>query len=239
MTIVFTFCAPAAFATEAPVDTTEPSTFHAPTIREMIELNLELGSSDEQFFHVLANAYLADPALLVETIQDLTADEIIYLAKAIAYDLQQTGRTDMAVISPDCDTPQGSAIARMIYGQVTDPQNAELDVFYDDAFLNSDSIMADLYAPSVSRPTLSTSSAEINTTVTATFAISVSQAIIGGIDYLYTVYRVNEDTGAETIVKIGQATIPDGARRVTTSCSFSNSYSEGIVTVTENGQTDL
>lgn len=37
---------------------TADNAFYAPTIRQMIEVNLELGNQDEEFYHALANAWL-------------------------------------------------------------------------------------------------------------------------------------------------------------------------------------
>ena len=107
--------------------------FHAPTIRKMIEVNLECGNADEEFFHLLANAYLADPELLIETIMDLPDDDIAYLAKAIAYDLQKTNR--QADVQTDFAEPATEVVGRLIALETADTENASLDSFLDEDLL--------------------------------------------------------------------------------------------------------
>lgn len=114
---------------DAGVFTTADNAFYAPTIRQMIDVNLELGNQDEEFYHALANAYLASPSLLAETISDLPAADIQYLAKAISYDLQKTNRADLAVVPSDCKDAVSSAVARLIYVEANNTDNMSLDSF--------------------------------------------------------------------------------------------------------------
>ena len=62
VTLVFSLFATFVSAEEIADQITESRSFHAPTIRNMIEVNLETRNTDEEFYHLLANAYLTDPA---------------------------------------------------------------------------------------------------------------------------------------------------------------------------------
>jgi hypothetical protein len=114
---------------DAGLSATADNAFYAPTIRQMIDVNLELGNQDEEFYHALANAYLASPSLLAETISDLPAADIQYLAKAISYDLHKTNRVDLAVVPNDCNDAVSSAVARLIYREANNTDNMSLDSF--------------------------------------------------------------------------------------------------------------
>ncbi len=223
LVMVFTLCAPTAFAVEAPEQEIEAVTFHAPTIRKMIEVNLELGNADEQFFHMLANAYLADPALLVETIMDLPGEDITYLAKAISYDLQKTGRADQAVIPSACNSPVTSAIAKLIYSQASNPENATLDAFYAiDMFSNlpGDAAVAYEGAVMVSSLVLSTYEAEIYAPVTATFTVTNTAISTSSRMYTYCVYRT--DGATDTMIQSGRLTHEANAFSTTITLNLTN-----------------
>lgn len=150
--------------------------FHAPTIRKMIEVNLECDNADEEFFHLLANAYLADPELLIETIMDLPDDDIAYLAKAIAYDLQKTNR--QADVQTDFADPAADVFGRMIALETADTENASLDSFLDEDLLMgeiTDEIPDELLAleeVEVSSFSLLADETEVASPVTATISIS-------------------------------------------------------------------
>ncbi len=223
LVLVFTFCTPAAFANEPPEQEPEATTFHAPTIRQMIEANLALDNIDEDFFHKLANAYLANPALLVETIQDLPGDDITYLARAISYDLQKTGRESEAVIPSTCNTPITSAIAKLIFDQAGNEDNAALDSFCDDllyAFVPTQASILSSDEMYVSTPVLSTTQADIYTNATATFTVGSLSPSSESRSCIYRLYRTNGSTS--TLVKFGNATIPANMHSTTVTASFTN-----------------
>lgn len=105
--------------------------FHVPTVRRMIENNLEAGNPDEEFFHALANAYLLSPTLFAEIISDFAEEEIQYLARAISYDLFKTGRSELASVPDDCETTVAEAVARLIFAEVQNIENASIESFLD------------------------------------------------------------------------------------------------------------
>lgn len=150
--------------------------FHAPTIRKLIDVNLACGNADEEFFHLLADAYLADPELLIETIMDLPDDDIAYLAKAIAYDLQKTNR--QADVQTDFADPAADVFGRLIALETADAENASLDSFLDEDLLMGeitggipDELLA-LEEVEVSSFSLSADETEVASPVTATISIS-------------------------------------------------------------------
>ena len=166
-------------ATEGEIITDEllpnpDNAFYAPTIRQLIDVNLELGNQDEEFYHTLANAYLASPSLLAETISDLSAEDVQYLAKAIAYDLQKTDRAELAVIPEDCKDEISELIARMIFVEVNNTANASLYNFapmpiFEEQMLTAEELMllSDVEIYSVT-PAATTSS------VGSVFSVNVS-----------------------------------------------------------------
>lgn len=85
-----------------------------------------------------------------------------------------------------------------------------------------DEIQADPYTPSVSKPTLSTYSTDVDTTVRITFMISLRQTLNVPRPVNYTVYRTNVDTGATLAVFSGQTTVPAGSRSVSVSRNYAN-----------------
>ena len=101
-------------------------TFHAPTVRQMIEANLSTGNTDEEFFHAIANVYLADPVMFAELIADLTEEEIEFLARGISYDLQKTERTELAVLA-EHDDPVVDSVLCFINEEIDNTANASLD----------------------------------------------------------------------------------------------------------------
>lgn len=123
--MLFALCAPAVGAEETEA---LPQSYHAPTIQRMIDANLQTGNTDEEFFHLLANAFLVDPAMVSELLSRYTQDEITWLTKAIAYDLQRTDRVSLAAIPADADV-QTAAMARLVLTQARDAANSSLDAF--------------------------------------------------------------------------------------------------------------
>ena len=65
ITILCTLLSMLVSADEIPEAVAESRSFHAPPIRNMIEVNLELGNVDEEFYHLLTNEYAdnATPAV--------------------------------------------------------------------------------------------------------------------------------------------------------------------------------
>ena len=90
---------------------------------------------------MLANAYLADPEPLIETILDLSQEDIAYLAKAIAYDLQKTQRQSQANVQLDSKNTEACAVNRLIATEVADTSNATLNAFVDNSIFAETSIV--------------------------------------------------------------------------------------------------
>lgn len=158
--------------------------FHAPTVRKMIEANLECGNADEEFFHLLTNAYLADPELLIETVLDLPQEDIAYLAKAIAYDLQKTERQTLAPTQTDLADPAADAVGKLITLETADTRNASLDSFLDEDMLAGavageipDADLLALDELEVSSFGLSTGETDVASSVTATISLSSTLVI--------------------------------------------------------------
>lgn len=160
--MLFALCAPAVGAEETEA---LPQSYHAPTIQRMIDANLQTGNTDEEFFHLLANAFLVDPAMVSELLSRYTQDEITWLTKAIAYDLQRTDRVGLAAIPADADA-QTAAMARLVLTQARDTANSSLD-----AFLSAEELV--LFA-NAELQVISDSSASIQLAVPAGAAPSVA-----------------------------------------------------------------
>ena len=174
ITMVF-YLAPMFVYADEPAEPTETiveqRSFHAPTIRSMIDSNLALGNVDEEFYHLLANAYLTDPVLLCQTISDLSADEITYLAKAISYDLQKTERTAHATLPDDCGTPEATAVANAISAELNNPANGTLAAFMDPE------MAAALLSPTVSQRAAPSLTVRLDIDSSATHSVAAPTTI--------------------------------------------------------------
>ena len=206
ISILFSFCVPFASADDTAIQETAGRSFHAQTIRNMIEVNLELDNVDEEFYHILTNAYLTDPVLLAQTIADLQADEIHYLARAISYDLQKTGRVDLAVLPEDCGSEAADAVARIIIAEANNTANASIMAFLDEE------MTASLMAPAVAMANAgslfvnvtlaperfaSTTEAVSVTVTLGTTAIVSSERV-----YAYEIHKVKD--GEDSIAAFGR-----------------------------------
>lgn len=169
--------------------------FHVPTIRRMIEVNLECDNADEEFFHLLANAYLADPELLIETILDLPQEDIEYLARAIAYDLQKTQRQTQATVQTGLTNPAADAVGKLIALETADTKNASLDAFLDEDMLagavtggipDADSQSAEELTAVLS---LSASEAEVASPLTSSISLSTTLPALTLRRYTITLYK--------------------------------------------------
>lgn len=189
---------PFAAAQDTSSDVDSYAGFHAPTIRKMIEANLACGNADEEFFHLLTNAYLADPKLLIETILDLPQEDIVYLAKAIAYDLQKTQRQD--AVQTNFADPAADIVGRLIALETADTENASLDVFLDEDMLtdavtgempDADLMMLEEFAgASLSFPA---NTAEVNSPVTATMSFGSTLASSTARRYTVKFYKIKDN----------------------------------------------
>ena len=189
---------PFAAAQDTSSDVDSYAGFHAPTIRKMIEANLACGNADEEFFHLLTNAYLADPELLIETIMDLPQEDIAYLVKAIAYDLQKTQRQD--AVQTNFADPAADVVGRLIALETADTENASLDVFLDEDMLTDADIGeipdADLMVlEEFTGATLSLQSntAEVNSPVTATISFGSTLASSTARRYTVQFYKIKDN----------------------------------------------
>lgn len=172
----------------------------------MIEVNLDLGNTDEQFFHLLANAYLADPGLLSETISAFSETEIQFLAKAISYDLQKTDRVEYAVIPGSSTSVASEAVARLIYAEAHNTSNASLSVFEDQSVASPIELQgaAETW---ISTPVTSTTSTTVFTVVSATMTLSTSSTDGGS----FTVKLYKHDGKDEYLVRTSSVTIAAGS----------------------------
>ena len=211
--MLFALCAPAVRAEETEA---LPQSYHAPTIKKMIDVNLQTGNTDEEFFHLLANAFLVDPAMVAGLLTGYTQDEITWLTKAIAYDLRRTDRVSLAAIPADADV-QTAAMARLVLTQARDAANSSLD-----AFLSAEELV--LFA-NAELQVISDSSASIQLAVPAGAAPSVAaplnvQATVVSIPaassdrgYRCVFYKTHNGEKKQAAIKM--ITVPANQTRVT------------------------
>ncbi len=206
--MLLSLCTPAVFADEVPTESQEPTTFHAPTVRRMIEANLTTKNSDEEFFHLLANAYLTDPLLFLQTIEDLPGEDVLYLAKAISYDLNKTGRVNNTNILEDCNSPALSALAKLIQAQIRNTANHSLDAFLGEtelAILSSAAVPLNLSSVYMGVPTVTTAEPNILSPMTLSFSVYSTAVSTSNRSFRFEIYRVMGTE--ETVVHSGLALI--------------------------------
>ncbi len=196
--------------------------FHRETIREMIKVNCETESVDEAFFHVIADAYLCSPSYFSESIADMASEDIQFVAKAIAYDLQKTGRQSLAVMPGDCETAAASAVARLICTEVSNPCNASFETLASTYIPN---IVApanvqprDLGWTTISAFSLSSTTVLHYERVNAYVTISTMLEEPVPRNYTVKIYRVNSD-GSKVLITSSSTTIP--GNRTTVSLTIS------------------
>lgn len=196
---------PFAAAQDTSSDVDSYAGFHAPTVRKLIEMNLESRSVDQGFFHLLTNAYLADPELLIETIWELPEEDIAYLAKAIAHDLQRTQRQYEIADLPEFVNPNADVFKRLVALETEKPENAFVETFENESMLSDLSIGLMQGAEMLSSVTvsnlqfnLSTNEAELGVTnVTASISFNVSP--VNSLSSTYKV-RIYRRSGSETLL---------------------------------------
>lgn len=71
--------------------------FDKDTIKNFIQLNLQLKNTDEGFFHTISQAYQSSPVAFASLVSEYSEADITYLAKGISYDFRKYGITDVAV----------------------------------------------------------------------------------------------------------------------------------------------
>lgn len=222
--MLLTFLTPTISAEEVTEAVTQPTSFHAPTIRRLIEVNLELGNTDEEFYHILANAYLTDPVLLAQTIADLNSEQIDYLARAISYDLQKTGRVSQATLPEDCGGEAANAAARVIYQEAGDPANASIYGFLDAELF---SIAAVAPASNIVAPTVSFSMnipSDQTPSIAEPLNVELTLASIGGTfdsstNYIYRIYKVVDEV--TTLAATGRIAVTAGTLGTTVTKAIS------------------
>lgn len=224
VSLLVCFC-PFAVAQDASSDVDSYAGFHAPTVRKMIEANLECGNADEEFFHLLTNAYLADPELLIETILDLPQEDIAYLARAIAYDLQKTERQTQATVQTGLANPAADAVGKLIALETADTSNASLDAFLDEDMLagavtggipDADSQSAEELTAVLS---FSASEAEVASPLTASIFLSTTLPVLTSRRYTIKFYKQqgNESwqSGMTTAILGSNSTLTTASRNLT------------------------
>ena len=216
---------PFAAAEDTSSDVDSYAGFHAPTVRNLIEINLESRSVDQAFFHLLANAYLADPELLIKILLDLPEEDIAYFAKAIAHDLQRTQRQSQIAVLPEFVNPDTEVVKRLIALETENPENAFVETFENESLLGDLTNGAMQAVDMLSTVTvsnlqlnLSTNEAELGATgVTANISFNVSPANSPTTDYKIRIYRRSESetllwkSYTVTVVQntgVGTASIP-------------------------------
>lgn len=135
------------------------------------------------------------------------------IAKAISYDLQRTDRTEMAVIPEDCETQVSTAIARLLYTEAYNTQNAELANFVEMPELRTTDIPA--VEPMVDStmnlltPTVSDSTPDLMSVVT----VNVSYGVQVGTTYArtYTMKLYKKQGTTTTLAATSLVRLPSGA----------------------------
>ncbi len=198
---LFCFFVPYVQADES-TDSAAVGHFYAPTVRSMIDKSLAIGGVDEEFFHYLADMYLLNPVQLAETISDLPENDILYLARAISYDLHKTNRVSLAVMPTECTAVATQSAAMMIYQQANNEENAALMSFYDFPNVPATAAINDQIASvSISCTAFSEEYSSINDAYTINFTFTLINPSTAAETYYVTVFKVHNGvtTSAGTV----------------------------------------
>ena len=81
----------------APSETVQSYGFDPEKIKTFIDLDLELGGDDDEYKQVIANAYLADPILLAELIQDYPSEKATVIIDSINAGLKLLNKEPLTI----------------------------------------------------------------------------------------------------------------------------------------------
>jgi hypothetical protein len=116
-------------------DSIKTCPFNKKTILGFIERNEKSGNVDEEYFHVLGDAYRADPYSFAEMISVRSDDSIDFIARAVAYDC--LNHNDYTISSSAHNFSNENAdslligIVNLIEAEIADSSNGNLSSFID------------------------------------------------------------------------------------------------------------
>lgn len=202
--------------------------FDTETILSFINQNLENGCVDEEFFHVLGNAYRADPELFVSMIGGFDQDTINYIAKAVAYDcINHSNRS----ATYDCSSIQGNkgAILRLFEEEIANDNNNSLLIFedQDEASLSRFNPMPrSSYIPTIGTMSYTTAPLYVGSSESLSVSFSETSHTSSSRSYYTKVYAVRN--GTRWLKATKSIIIPPGVSTLT--ASYPMSFSEvGVI----------
>ena len=212
------------------VEPIEAAAFNPEVIHGIIELNLSIGTVDEEFFNILGQSYRKDPVLFAETISEFSTEEINYIAKAVAYDCINTGSTDIDSNTDSSSRKDESFALTIIQRELEDKRNGNIDVFFSQA---DDEIRSSLEAgvkstivPTIGTMTYTSGALEVGTAETLRVTFSESTGTSAARTYWTEVYGVRN--GTPWLKASKYVTIPAGS--TSTNSNYSLSFSDvGVV----------
>lgn len=201
-------------------DDSSVCTFYAPALEKMIHNNLSTQSADTVFSNTLANAYLADCEKLFDILSDLSFEDLLFVAKAIAYDLFVTERIPDAIQPGIYAGTDYFVIAAVIYDEVQNPANANFaDTMVEQEPLVTQIQLSPSAAPmtdeSIIDISLSISDNDIDIYDTLTVNVSFITNLVGTSNRGYNVELYITNGTTTTLLRRGLATIPSGQVQTT------------------------
>ena len=196
-------------------DSGSDSSFYAPALEKMIQNNLATQSADSVFSNTLANAYLVDCDKLFSILSDLSSEELIFVAKAIAYDLNVTSRVSSAIQPSTYFGTDYFAVAELIYNEAQNSENAnfvntmvEQELQITETLLNPDIML--LTDEEVYGITLSLSDNDIDIYDLLNVSVSFTTNLVGSAERNYRIELYITDGVSHTLLRRGFATISAG-----------------------------
>lgn len=210
--------------------------FDVETVRGFIDTNLALENVDEEFYYVIAQAYQTSPRLFAQMIEDLSVEQIEYLAKGIAYAAAKFEMNMPAVQENTFQTDASLAIAKIIQMQAVRTQVADLNVLYETPLVTIDNIPADAESMSTTGITVSNisfTSGQLVVGDTETVQFTLSRYGSPGSSRTVSVEVYQLRNGVKLLKSSKSVTIPTGSSSATFTSNISLNSTGNIQIIVE------
>ena len=187
--------------------------FDVETIKHFIDVNLQIGEVNEEFFHTIGWVFRTDPILFAGLMEEYDKDEQEYLAKAVAYDC---GKNDYSALTFRRDGIQRTSNKSLdlLIRELGNPENKKLESFFSEE--NADGTLngtKSTYTPTIGAILYGSSPIEVGAPVSLTVKYTESAHTSVARSYWTEIYCIRN--GNSYLCSSKYVTIPAGSSTVT------------------------
>lgn len=195
--------------------------FDAATIKRFIDLNIEIGSEDEELNQTLALAYECSPNLFATTISSYSDDEIANIAENVAAGYILQNKTMPVVTSSSTVSTENRNIINLIQAEIASAYNPKIEA-EDTVLITPDVELMSLCVPTIGTMTYSSAPLVVGNAETLKITFSENTQISSLRQWWVEVYQV---VGSKSYLKSSQ-TITMTPGTTTSTYSFPLSFSD-------------